>query len=54
MSSDGRRSLRPPTTGLETRLADLNELNEEDRNTITNTIDALTARAKLRTIAGVS
>jgi len=45
-----RRPLHTPTTGIEDRLAAIANLNEEDRNTITNTIDALTTRQQLRTI----
>lgn len=45
-----RRPLHTPTTGLEDRLAAIAELNPQDRDTITNTIDALTTRARLRTI----
>ena len=45
-----RRPLHTPTTGIEDRLTNIAELNQTDRDTITNTIDALTTRARLRTI----
>ncbi len=45
-----RRPLHTPTTGIEDRFAVIAELNDTDRDTITNTIDALTTRARLRTI----
>lgn len=45
-----RRPLHTPTTGIEDRLQAIAELNDTDRDTITNTIDALTTRARLRTI----
>ena len=45
-----RRPLHTPTTGLENRLQAITELNPQDLDTITNTIDALTTRARLRTI----
>lgn len=49
-----RRPLHSPTTGLEDRLAAIAQLDDTDRNTITNTIDALTTRNQLRTITGGS
>ncbi len=45
-----RRPLHTPTTGIEDRLTNIAELNQTDRDTITNTIDALTTRQRLRTI----
>jgi hypothetical protein len=45
-----RRPLHTPTTGIEDHLAAIANLNTEDRNTITNTIDALTTRQQPRTI----
>jgi transcriptional regulator with XRE-family HTH domain len=45
-----RRPLHTPTTGIDNRLAAIAELNPQDLDTITNTIDALTTRARLRTI----
>lgn len=45
-----RRPLNTPTTGLDERLDAIAELNDEDINTITNTIDALITRTRLRTI----
>lgn len=45
-----RRPLHSPTTGLEDRLAAIAQLDNTDRDTITNTIDALTTRNQLRAI----
>lgn len=49
-----RRPLHSPTSGLEDRLAAIAQLDDTDRDTITNTIDALTTRNQLRTITGGS
>jgi transcriptional regulator with XRE-family HTH domain len=49
-----RRPLDTPASPIDTRLAAINELNPEDQATITNTIDALTTRHKLRNLTGAS
>lgn len=38
--------------GLEARLADLGQLTDEERATITNVIDALVTKTRLRLITG--
>ena len=45
-----RRPLHTPATGLEDRLAAIAQLDDTDRQTITNTNDALTTRNQLRSI----
>lgn len=47
-----RRPLNAPSSHINARLADLDQLTDEERTTITitNVIDALTTKAKLRTI----
>ena len=47
-----RRPLTGPSTHLDAQLADLNHLTDDERTTITNVIDALTTKAKLRLITG--
>lgn len=49
-----RRPLHTPTTGIDAHLAAIAQLPDNDRNTITNTIDALTTRHQLRTLTGTN
>lgn len=43
-----RRPLNAPSSHLDARLADLDQLTDDERATITNVIDALVTKAKLR------
>jgi len=47
-----RRPLTAPSSHLDARLADLDQLTDDERATITNLIDALVTKAKLRLITG--
>lgn len=47
-----RRPLNAPSSHVDARLADLDQLTDEERATITNVIDALVTKAKLRLITG--
>jgi transcriptional regulator with XRE-family HTH domain len=47
-----RRPLNAPSSHVDARLADLDHLTDEERATITNVIDALATKAKLRVITG--
>jgi len=47
-----RRPLNAPSNHVDARLADLDQLTDEERNTITNVINALVTKAKLRLITG--
>ncbi len=47
-----RRPLNAPSNHVDARLADLDQLTDDERNTITNVIDALVTKAKLRLITG--
>lgn len=47
-----RRPLTGPSTHLDARLTDLDQLTDDERTTITNVIDALMTKAKLRLITG--
>jgi transcriptional regulator with XRE-family HTH domain len=47
-----RRPLTRPHNPLDARLADLDQLTDDERTTITNVIDALVTKAKLRLITG--
>lgn len=47
-----RRPLNAPSNHVDARLADLDQLTEEERATITNVIDALVTIARLRLITG--
>ena len=47
-----RRPLHAPGNALDARLADLSQLTDDERATITNVIDAITTKAKLRLIIG--
>ena len=47
-----RRPLNATSNHVDARLADLDQLSDEERNTITNVIDALVTKAKLRLITG--
>ena len=47
-----RRPLNAPSSHVDARLADLDQLTDEERATITNVIDALVTKAKLRVITG--
>lgn len=47
-----RRPLNAPGNHVDARLADLDQLTDDERNTITNVIDALVTKAKLRLITG--
>jgi len=49
-----RRTRRPctPANAVDARLADLDTLTDDERATITNVIDAITTKAKLRLITG--
>ncbi|MGL5850617.1 MAG: helix-turn-helix domain-containing protein [Phycicoccus sp.] len=43
-----RRPLTAPSSHLDARLTDLDQLTDDERTTITNVIDALITKAKLR------
>jgi transcriptional regulator with XRE-family HTH domain len=45
-----RRPLTGPSTHLDARLADLDQLTDDERTTITNVIDALITKAKIRAL----
>ena len=47
-----RRPLNAPCSHVDARLADLDQLTDDERATITNVIDALVTKAKLRLITG--
>jgi hypothetical protein len=47
-----RRPLNAPSNIVDARLADLDQLSDDERATITNVIDALVTKAKLRLITG--
>ena len=47
-----RRPLNAPSSTVDARLADLDQLTDDERATITNVIDALVTKAKLRLITG--
>lgn len=47
-----RRPLNAPSSHVDARLADLDQLTDEERATLTNVIDALVTKAKLRLITG--
>lgn len=47
-----RRPLNAPSSHVDARLADLDQLSDEERTTIANVIDALVTKAKLRLITG--
>ena len=47
-----RRPLNAPSSHVDARLADLDQLSDDERTTITNVIDALVTKAKLRLITG--
>ena len=47
-----RRPLNTPSNHIDARLADLDQLTDDERTTITNVIDALITKAKLRLITG--
>ncbi|GAB3851808.1 hypothetical protein GCM10028801_01900 [Nocardioides maradonensis] len=47
-----RRPLNAPSSHVDARLADLDQLTDDERATITNVIDALVTKAKLRLITG--
>lgn len=47
-----RRPLTRPHSQLDARLADLDQLTDDERTTITNVIDALITKSKLRAITG--
>jgi len=47
-----RRPLHAPANAVDARLADLDTLTDDERATITNVIDAITTKAKLRLITG--
>ncbi|WP_460766430.1 helix-turn-helix domain-containing protein [Mariniluteicoccus flavus] len=47
-----RRPLNAPSSHVDARLSDLDQLTDEERATITNVIDALVTKAKLRLITG--
>lgn len=47
-----RRPLNAPSSHVDARLADLDQLTDEERATIANVIDALVTKAKLRLITG--
>ncbi|MGD7708306.1 helix-turn-helix domain-containing protein [Microlunatus sp. Y2014] len=47
-----RRPLNAPSSHLDARLADLDQLTDDERATITNVIDALITKSKLRAITG--
>lgn len=47
-----RRPLNAPSSHVDARLTDLDQLTDEERATITNVIDALVTKAKLRLITG--
>ncbi|QGG39918.1 hypothetical protein [Aeromicrobium yanjiei] len=47
-----RRPLNAPSSAVNARLTDLHQLSDEERHTITNVIDALVTKAKLRLITG--
>lgn len=46
-----RRPLNAPSNHVDARLADLDQLTDEERATITNVIDALGTNAKLRLVS---
>lgn len=47
-----RRPLNAPSNHVDARLADLDQLTDEERNTVTNVINAVVTKAKLRLITG--
>ncbi|MFT3876846.1 MAG: helix-turn-helix transcriptional regulator [Propioniciclava sp.] len=47
-----RRPLNAPSSHVDVRLADLDQLTDDERATITNVIDAMVTKAKLRLITG--
>ena len=47
-----RQPLNAPISVVDARLADLDQVSDDERTTITNVIDALVTKAKLRLIAG--
>ena len=47
-----RRPLNAPSNHVDARLADLDDLSDEECTTIANVIDALVTKTKLRLITG--
>ena len=47
-----RRPLNAPSSHVDARLSDLDQLTDDERATITNVIDALVTKSKLRAITG--
>lgn len=47
-----RRPPNAPSSHVDARLADLDQLSDDERTTIANVIDALVTKAKLRLITG--
>lgn len=49
-----RRPLTRPTSQLDARLTDLDQLTDDERTTITNVIDALITKAKVRALTNTA